>query len=84
MAIFVVQSRPTLQPHGLQHTKFTSSSPSHELCPLSKDAKLMSIESVIPSNYLVLCCSLLLLPSIFPSIRLLPNESALEISGPDF
>ena len=54
MAIFVVQSRPTLQPHGLQHTKFTSSSPSHELCPLSKDAKLMSIESIIPSNHLLL------------------------------
>ena len=37
--------------------------------------KLMSIESVIPSNHLILCCPLLLLPSIFPSIRVFSNES---------
>ena len=36
--------------------------------------KFMSIESVMPSNHLILCCSLLLLPSIFPSIRVFPNE----------
>ena len=41
--------------------------------------KLMSIESVIPSNYLILCHPLLLLPSIFPSIRVFSNESALCI-----
>ena len=41
--------------------------------------KLMSIESVTPSNHLVLCCPLLLLPSIFPSIRVYSNESALHI-----
>ena len=41
--------------------------------------KLMSIESVMPSNYLVLCHPLLLPPSIFPSIRVLSNESALHI-----
>ena len=40
---------------------------------------LMSIETVILSNYLVLCCSLLLPPSIFPSIRVFSNESALHI-----
>ena len=39
----------------------------------------MSIESVTPSNHLVLCCPLLLLPSIFPSIRVYSNESALHI-----
>ena len=39
--------------------------------------KLMSIESVMPSNHLILCCPLLLLPSIFPSIRLFSNESVL-------
>ena len=39
--------------------------------------KLMSIESVMPSNHLTLCCPLLLLPSIFPSIRVFPNESVL-------
>ena len=37
--------------------------------------KLMSIESVMPSNYLILCCPLLLLPSTFPSIRVFSNES---------
>ena len=41
--------------------------------------KLMSIESVMPSNHLILCRSLLLLPSIFPSIRVFSNESALCI-----
>ena len=41
--------------------------------------KFMSIESVIPSNRLILCCPLLLLPSIFPSIRVFSRESALCI-----
>ena len=41
--------------------------------------KLMSIESVMPSNYLILCCPPLLPPSIFPSIRVFSNESALRI-----
>ena len=44
--------------------------------------KLMSIESVMPSNCLILCCPLLLLPEIFPSIRVLSNESALHIRWP--
>ena len=42
----------------------------------------MSIESVMPSNYLILCCTLLLLPSIFPSIRVFSNESAVPIKWP--
>ena len=46
--------------------------------------KLMSIESVMPSNYLILCHSLLLLPSIFPSIRIFSNESALHIWWPKY
>ena len=41
--------------------------------------KLMSIESVVPSNHLILCHPLLLLPSIFPSIRVFSNESVLHI-----
>jgi len=41
--------------------------------------KLMSIESVIPSNHLILCHPLLLSPSIFPSIRVFSNESALRV-----
>ena len=44
--------------------------------------KLMSIELVIPSNHLILCCPLLLLPSVFPSIRVFANESVLCISWP--
>ena len=46
--------------------------------------KLMSIESVMPSNYLILCCPLLLLPSIFPSIRVFSNESVLCIRWPKY
>ena len=44
--------------------------------------KLMSIESVMPSNYLILCCPLLLLPLIFHSIRVFSNELALHIRWP--
>ena len=51
--------------------------------------KLMSIESVmpcnhLPSNHLIFCCPLLLLPSIFPSIRVFSNESALRIRWPKY
>ena len=45
---------------------------------------LMSIESVMPSNCLILCCPLLLQPSIFPSIRVFSNESALHIRWPKY
>ena len=46
--------------------------------------KLMSIESVIPSNHFILCCPLLLLPSVFPSIWLFSNESVLFIRWPKY
>ena len=46
--------------------------------------KLMSIESVMPSNHLILCRPLLFLPSIFPSIRVFSNESALHIRWPKY
>ena len=46
--------------------------------------KLMSIKSVMPSNHLFLCCSLLLLPSVFPSIRDFSNDSVLRIRWPEF
>ena len=46
--------------------------------------KLMSIESVRPSNHLILCCLLLLPPSDFPSIRVFSNESALHIRWPNY
>ena len=54
----------SLRPHGLQHPRL----------PWSL-LKLMSIASVISSNHLILCCPLLLLPSIFPSIRVFSKES---------
>ena len=44
----------------------------------------MSIESVTPSNHLILCCPLLLPPSIFPSIRVFTNESVLHIRWPKY
>ena len=46
--------------------------------------KLMSIESVMPSNHLILCCPLLLPPSIFPSTRVFSNDSALCIRWPKY
>ena len=46
--------------------------------------KLMSIESVMPSNHLILSCPLLLLPSIFPSIRVFSNELVLRIRWPKY
>ena len=53
----------------------------HQLPSLPKP---MSIESVMPSNHLILCHPLLLLPSIFPSIRVFSNESALRIRWPKY
>ena len=46
--------------------------------------KLISTESVMPSNHLILCCPLLLLPSVFPSIRVFSSESALHIRWPKY
>ena len=46
--------------------------------------KLMSLESVMSSNYLILCCPLFLLPSTFPSIRVFSNESVLCIRWPKY
>ena len=68
----VTQSCPTLQPHGLQHARLPCPSPTPGAC-----SKLMSIQSVMPPNHLILCRALLLLPRIPPSIRVFSNESAL-------
>ena len=65
----VAQSCPTLRPHGLQHARLPCPSLSPGVC------SLMSIESVMPSNHLVLCRPLLLLPSIIPNTRVSSNES---------
>ena len=63
----------SLRPHGSQHQASLSITNSQS------SLKLMSIESVMPSNHLILCYPLLLLPSIFPSIRVFSNESVLHI-----
>ena len=72
-----VKSYPTLRPHGLQHTRPLSTTISLSLL------KLMFIESVMPSNVNILCHTLLL-PSIFPSIRVSSNESVLCIRWPKY
>ena len=64
----------SLQPRGLQHTRLLFSIVSQSLL------KLMFFESMMPSNHLILCHLLLLLPSIFPSIRVFSNESAFASS----
>ena len=62
------------QPHSLQHTRLSCPSPSPRVCP---------IESVMPSNHLILRCPLLLLP-VFPSIRVFSNEATLCIRWPKY
>ena len=68
----------SLQPHESQHAR--------PPCPSSTPSlfKLMSIELVMPSNHLILCRPLLLMPSIFLSIRVFSNESALCIRCPKY
>ena len=70
----VAQSCPTLRPHEPQHARPPCPSPAPEF-PNS---------SVMPANPLILCRPLLVLPSIFPSIRLFSNESALPIRWPKY
>ena len=65
----------SLQPYGVQPARLTCSS--HLF-------KLMSNELVMPSNHLILCYPLLLLPSVFPSIRVFSNESVLLIRWPKY
>ena len=67
-----------LQPHGLQHIRLPYPSTIPEL------AQIYVHPVVMPSNHLILCCSLLLLPSIFTSIRVFSSESALQISWPKY
>ena len=62
----------------------TAHQPSLSITNSQSPPKLMSIKSVMPSNHLILCHSLLLLPSIFLSIRVFSNESALRIRWPKF
>ena len=66
-----------MRPRGWWHTR---SPVLHYLLDL---LKLISIE-LMPPNYLIICCPRLLLPSIFPSIRVFSNESALHIRWPKY
>ena len=63
----------SLWPHGLWHTDFPA------LCHLLEFAQTHVCDSVMPSNCLILCYPLLLLPSVFPSIRVFSNELAIHI-----
>ena len=75
----VAQSCPTLRPHESQHAQASLS-----ITNSRSLLKLMSIESVMPSSHLILCRPLLLLPSIFPSIRVFSNESTLHMRWPKY
>ena len=68
----------SLRPHGLQHARPPCPSPTPGHLP-----RLMSIESVMPSNHIILCRPLLP-PSIFPRIRVFSNESVLRIRWPKY
>ena len=69
----------SLRPHEPQHARPPCPSPTPGVLP-----KPMSIESVMPSNHLILCHPLLLLPPIFPNIKVFSNESALRIRWPKY
>ena len=69
----------SLWPHELQHTR-----PPLSITNYRSPPKPMSIESVMPSNHLILCCPPLLPPSICPIIRVFSNESALCIRWPKY
>ena len=69
----------SLQPNEPQHTR-----PPLSITNSQSSPKPMFIESVMPSNHLILCRPLLLLPSFFPSIRVFSNESALCIRWPKY
>ena len=62
-----------MQPQGLQHTSLPS------LTISQSSSKFMFIESVMPSNHVTVCRALLLLPSVFPNIRVFSNESVVHI-----
>ena len=76
VVVQLLTCRSTLQSHGLQHARLPSPSLSPEVCSDS------SVELMMLSNHLILCHFLLLLPSVFSSIRVFSDESALCIRWP--
>ena len=83
---FSRKSCPTLcDPHGIFVTPWTAVCQASLSFTISWSLlKLMCIELVMPSNHLILCLPLLLLPSIFPTIRVLSNELAVHIRWPKY
>ena len=91
-----ISAIPSLHQSNLLQSQFSHSvvsdslrphEPQHARPPITNSQslpKLMSIESVMPSNHLILCLPLLLLPSIVPSIRVVSNESPLLIRWPKY
>ena len=67
----------SLCPHGMQHARLPCPSPTPGAC-----SNLCPLMSLMPSNHLIFCHPLLLLPSLFPSITVFSNESALHIRWP--
>ena len=74
----------SLSPFRLFATPWTARQASLSITNFRSLLKLMSIESVMPTNNLILCHLLLLLPSIFPSMRVFSDESVLHISWPKY
>ena len=67
-----------------QFSSVVAHQPSLSITNSQSPPKLMFIESVMPSNHLIPCCPLLHLPSVFPSIRVFSDESALRIRWPKY
>ena len=82
MNLFVVQFPSRVQLVTIQWTAACQASLSLNIS--QSLPKFISIESAMPSNHLILCCPLLLLPSIFPSTRVFSNEPALGIRWPTY
>ena len=85
--LLIIQFSSVQSPSHVQHfaTPWTAARQASLSITNSRNLpKLMFIESVMPSNHLILCHPLLLMPSIFPSIRVFSNESALRIRWPKY
>ena len=87
--IFVTEAKLVSSVHSLSHVQLTTpwTAALHASLFITNSwslFKLMSIELVMPSNHLILCRPHLLLPSIFPSIRIFSNESVLQFRWPKY
>ena len=90
-SIYITNASNRIKKHQFNSVQFLFSTPQISALQASlsitnswSPLKLMSIKSVMPFNHLILCCPLLLLPSIFPSIRVFSNELVLCIRCPKY